>query len=316
MSLYQDAAGTIPALLPGDPVGLVTRAAGTVNAAQATQASKPTLGRNPKGGVRNLATGVQNVASTSRWPPSTTGSGLTSTKVGYGIEDGVPYVDYWITGTSTGTNIGVTSAGFSFGVGAKQGDTYTSSATARIIAGGIGTDAGLRLASTERDAEGSNGAYLPEPFNSTSDQLISRTFTCVDPDTDRLGAFFQYLTAVGSVVDVTYRIKGWQVEKGASVTPLQLNMSDLDVTEAGVTPVWFLWNDGGDSMPVTLPAGDFGLAWVDALGAVTVTTVTSDGTTPINLLRTTRMADVLIRQGALSTVEVNEMTTYWEGLYK
>ena len=54
----------------------------------------------------------------------------------------------------------------------------------------------------------------------------------------------------------------------------------------------------------------------DALGAVSTTTVTSNGTTPINLLWATRMADVLIRQGALSAVEINEMTAYWEGLYK
>jgi len=50
MRLYQDAAGTTPAYVAGHPVGKVARAAGSVDATQATALSRPTLARWPKGG--------------------------------------------------------------------------------------------------------------------------------------------------------------------------------------------------------------------------------------------------------------------------
>jgi len=50
MRLYQDAAGTTPAYVAGHPVGKVARAAGSVDATQATALSRPTLARWPMRG--------------------------------------------------------------------------------------------------------------------------------------------------------------------------------------------------------------------------------------------------------------------------
>src|SRR5690606_33678465 len=56
-----DAAGTTLATAAGQPVGKVTRAAGSVDASQATALSRPTLARWPKGGRRNLLTWTEDL---------------------------------------------------------------------------------------------------------------------------------------------------------------------------------------------------------------------------------------------------------------
>ncbi|WP_226341059.1 hypothetical protein, partial [Gemmobacter serpentinus] len=105
---------------------------------------------------------------------------------------------------------------------------------------------------------------------------------------------------------------GFQMETGNTATPYQRVDTDLDVTEAGIPDIWHLWNDGGDSInAAAMPAGTYGLAYVDVLGNVTTTTVTSDGSTPINLLRTERQVDAVIRQGAFTAAEIAQLTQYW-----
>lgn len=68
-TMFQDTAGTIPAAY-GQPVGLILDKSGNGNhAAQATATARPTLGRMPVGGVRNLLTAseteTQNALGTS-----------------------------------------------------------------------------------------------------------------------------------------------------------------------------------------------------------------------------------------------------------
>ncbi|MCB5411769.1 hypothetical protein [Pseudogemmobacter faecipullorum] len=103
-----------------------------------------------------------------------------------------------------------------------------------------------------------------------------------------------------------------QLEIGGMATRGQLVTSANDVTEPGVPDVWHLFNDGGDSLPVTLPTGTYGRAFVDHLGAVTVDTVVN----PVNALMTTRQADMILRQGAFSAAEIASITAYWEARYK
>ncbi|MFE3838597.1 hypothetical protein [Pseudogemmobacter sonorensis] len=116
--------------------------------------------------------------------------------------------------------------------------------------------------------------------------------------------------ASGAAVDVTYRLKGLQFEAGAVATPLQHNLGPHDVTEPGVPDVWHLWDDGGDSLPVSLPAGTYGRAWVDHLGAVTVDAVSA----PANALLTTRQAGVILRAGAFNAAEEAAIRKYWAQL--
>src|SRR5690606_21876875 len=61
-------------------------------------------------------------------------------------------------------------------------------------------------------------------------------------------------------IDLTVRICAMQFETGLSLTPLQRNYGPSDVTEAGLPDLWHLYNDGGDSLPLILPAGTYGIA--------------------------------------------------------
>ncbi|WP_226341313.1 hypothetical protein, partial [Gemmobacter serpentinus] len=54
--LFQDSSGTTAVTGPGQPVGMVRRMAGTVDAAQAVSSARPTIGRRPRPGRRNLLT--------------------------------------------------------------------------------------------------------------------------------------------------------------------------------------------------------------------------------------------------------------------
>ena len=74
---------------------------------------------------------------------------------------------------------------------------------------------------------------------------------------------------------------------------------------------WHLYNDGGDSLNVTLPAGTYGLASIDINREITITTITSDGTTPINTLRHERQLDVILRAGAFTYGEEQAIRDYW-----
>ncbi|RRH70045.1 phage head spike fiber domain-containing protein [Falsigemmobacter faecalis] len=105
-----------------------------------------------------------------------------------------------------------------------------------------------------------------------------------------------------------------QVEIGEG-TPQQVVMDANDITEPGVPDVWHLYNDGGDSLPVTLPAGTYEIASVTPLGAVSYASVTSDGVTGTDLLRLERMADQHIRPGAYTPAEKAELERYWRQEY-
>lgn len=78
---------------------------------------------------------------------------------------------------------------------------------------------------------------------------------------------------------------------------------------------WHLVNDGGDSLPVKLPTGTYGRAWVSAAGVVTVDTVVD----PVNALipgeANATQADVILRAGAFTVAEEAHIRAWWGGLY-
>lgn len=75
--------------------------------------------------------------------------------------------------------------------------------------------------------------------------------------------------------------------------------------------VWYLEDDGGDSLPAVFPAGSLYLAYVNELGEVSYTTATSDGTTGVDLLRAERMADVIVLDRAFTPDEEAKIEAYW-----
>ncbi|RRH71275.1 phage head spike fiber domain-containing protein [Falsigemmobacter faecalis] len=288
MRLFQDAAGTLPAFLAGHPVGKVVRAAGTVDAAQGTALSRPTLARWPKGGRRNLVPGSEFLSSGSAHAGETTRvSDAEPTPWG----TRAPIISY--AGTSPGryTIYGT--------VDVIEGERYSFSMWIKLISGT------------------SVSVYDPAIAGTVSvfSQLVQGEWVKVKYE-GRVSNFtasrnLQLRLSDGGSVAVA-RV---QYEKAASVTPYQEVASPVNVTEEGVPDIWHLWNDGGDSLPAVLPAGSYEIAWVTPLGAFSYAAVTSDGTAGTDLLRAERMADVIIRAGTFTATEKTALEAYWRQRY-
>ncbi|PTX39409.1 hypothetical protein IQ03_04979 [Gemmobacter caeni] len=248
-TLFQDAAGTIPAMSPGDPVGLARDLSGGGNhASQATALSKPRLGRHPASGLRNRANGAQAV-DTVAWGSGGVSNGLTYTKVGTGTEGGVPYVDIRMTGTATASQHAVGWSSANSRIPMTSGFAVAS-VTARVIAGAPPTGAtqnGIRLQVFELDAAFAiltTGAS--NSITSSVDTTITLSRGAMAVGVAYTSAFLILEGGATEVIDVTYRIKGLQFEIGSTPTALQHNLSPYDITEAVYADVWYLSMDGVD----------------------------------------------------------------------
>lgn len=313
-NLFQDPAGTIPAILAGQPVGLAVLAKGTVNASQAAALSKPTLARWPRAGVKNLAVGSHAVANaaTQYWPELRIDGGVNCVKIGYGVDaQGEEYADYRFHGTATSGGV---KAAYNNSYQRPRSDviglTYTVKARYTILSGTFNAEEGTRVDIFETVA-GTQVASKVSSVNAligtSVEQTTNLTTTTVGGE---IGVNIGFRVAAGKTVDVVVRIA--KVELFIGSTPSnQKNYGPNDITEHGVADIWHLYNDGGDSLNVILPAGDYGCAFIDIDRNVTIETVTSDGTTPINTVRVARQRDYAIRAGAFTEIEARAIREKW-----
>ena len=264
------------------------------------------------GAVRNLAMGAQAVGNAAYWPASATAAGVTSTRVGSGVEDGVDYVDIRYLGTMTATAAWAAYTAANSHAAASLAEKFTARVTARVLAGSLGAGStGLHLEITERNDSGAlgraeSGGISAAPYQETT---VGLTVTASAADGVRLALL--YKAPIGTVVDVTFRVKGLQFERGDVATALQLNYGPHNVTEPSVPDQWFLLNDGNDALPVTLPAGTYAIAWLTPAGGISTTTQTLATEGTIDALRGTRMADAIIRQGDFTVAERASLEALW-----
>ncbi len=322
VKLFQDVAGTIPAVLAGQPVGFIKRTKGSDDAKQATALSKPTLVRHPKTGVRNLAMGAQAVGVAAYWPETSLGGGITSTKVGSGVEaDGVPYIDVRYTGTAVTSSMSSTYNQTHSRVPSELGSAFTCSCSAKIIDGSLpSSPTGSRGIAAVVNELTSGGVYVAGSSSAaranTADYAEVVVTRVASAGTAQIIHGLPQLAFVaGDILDVTFRIKGFMFERGPAQTPFQFNYGPNDITEPGVPDLWHLYNDGGDSLNVTLPAGTYGLASIGIDRQIDIGTFVSDGTTPVNILRHERQLDVSYRLGAYSAAEEVAIRDTWGRKY-
>jgi|GEM_PF-2311439 len=312
MRLFQDAAGTIPAYEAGQPVGKVTRAAGTVDASQATALSRPTLARMPKGGRRNLIVRTPDKPwqAGGQWAPSQTtvtdNNGSWSVlEVATTNQKHLSYpilISGWATTTLEIRLIGPDAR--SITVEGRRADGTWMSARVNLVTGAIsGAPAGLTITS---QALG-DGWWK-----------IIRTFDYGVGNTYSNNALV--LNSGGSIVNYEgnpasgFELRKYQIEPGAAPTNYQSVMGSNNITETGVPDIWYLFNDGGDSLLAPLSPGVWEVATVGHLGKVDYTPVTGDGADK-NILFGERVADIFARPGTLTDAERLRLEEYWQQRY-
>ncbi|WP_225029420.1 hypothetical protein [Xinfangfangia pollutisoli] len=317
-NLSQNGAGTVPAQAPGDPVGLVRPRAGTAVARQDIALSRPSLARWPRGGRRNLlrrnrfdhlpigplAAGVDLNGLSLSGPAA----GIAVTVEARGEEDGIPFAQLRYQGTAAATAFFNFAAAASLGVapGAVIARSYHLGITDRLGTLGPLNRVTFGIGAT---VDGVTGPGDLQSYTAPrAYERIAKPFAIPAGATLNALTLLAYLRVeAGQAVDVSVKIGGYQIEPGAAATPVQSVASVYDVVEPACPALWHLSDDGGDSLPLDLPPGLYGLAFVDPLGAVTVTTATD----PANALVADRLAGLMLRRGAFTAAEEALIRAFW-----
>ncbi|SEB51353.1 hypothetical protein [Rhodobacter sp. 24-YEA-8] len=284
----------------------------------------PDTGRHPKGGRRNLYQQTDIMTSAAGWEIQDTPT--QDGPIASPWEGELAYLFTNIAGRSTflrppgGDNL-------------LRGTPYVRSIRAKLISAAPPSSIGNIIALEQTLGSGTaavrfdmlTGTILQTSAGAVGEIValgdgwheLTAKFTTAVSGGSEPGARVIYIGNYGaSDSSSTFAISMPQLEEGSLKSPYQRVTTVNDITEAGKPYIWHLWNDGGDSLNAPpLPADTYGLAYVDVLGGVTITTVVSDGTTPINLLRAERQAQVILRQGAFTAAEETQIRSYWGGLY-
>ncbi|RRH71984.1 hypothetical protein [Falsigemmobacter faecalis] len=296
MRLFQDAAGTIPAYEAGQPVGKVARAAGTIDATQATALSRPTLARMPKGGRRNL---LITTTSFDAW--------------GKARAIGYPAVDGWLSFGPTEANA-QQQVHTAVGQGARSYSFYVrrDSKPFRVgfrAAHNTGTNFGAATL-YPATAQAGNSAVVISEVTETSFKVTGAAVHVNE------GASPVFYLRFDNVEDNAARVwlRDLQVDAGPA-TPYQVVVSASDIIEPGIPDVWHLFNDGGDSLLAPLPTGTYEVATVGIDGKPHYASLTGDGSGKNILLGADRIADIFVRPGALTDAERLRLEEYWQQRY-
>jgi len=173
------------------------------------------------------------------WGMGSAGGVTGKQVVGFGVLNGVPYVDLRVFGTvSVGGQLKV-NLGIQSGVAATFGQTWTASAWMQIIADASTTPiAGLNFVLTQSPGGGST--YLSAPTITAATLATWQRFSWSTPTTSAPMTTIQMsvwstggVSVVGDTVDITLRIGGAQLERSA-VANAFVPTSNIAVNGTGV----------------------------------------------------------------------------------
>jgi hypothetical protein len=179
--------------------------------------------RNPR--AEGASVGSPGTMPTN-WSIGFGGSGLASSVVAVGTEDGIPYADIRINGTTSGTSFASIRFESVSGIAAAQNQVWTQSVFVRLIAGTYGSPSqGPSLNLTELDSGGSSlvsnasAALDPLPNNNRlATQRRTYTVTLSNASTAYLLPSLYVAYGTGVAVDFTVRVGLPQVELGGVVS--------------------------------------------------------------------------------------------------
>jgi hypothetical protein len=258
-TLFQDSAGTTPVTAAGQQVGRINDKSGRGNnATQSNSAQRPTLGRNPFTGVRNLLTfteqfddgawsisGVTRSANTTIAPNGTT---TADTLTGSSGANAVLFPVASVTASATSYTASCyvkagSAAWLVLSIWAGSG-TNGINAWFNLQTGAVGSNsvtAGYTFTSATSTNVG-DGWYRITVTGTVPAAAIFWSLRMVDGDNA-----FVYTNTVGDTVNIW----GAQLETGSTATAYQRVVSSFDVTQAGVPDVWYLSFDGTDDGMLT-----------------------------------------------------------------
>ncbi len=165
--------------------------------------------------------GTPGTAPTN-WSGNFTSSGITRQIVGTGIENGINYVDYRLAGTTTGALFFGVSPEISTSVAATNGQTWTFSSYARLVAGSLAGFTQINFYIAFNNSSGTGIQFVTGGITPTSAALNTQRFTRTATASNALVAFvqpsFQFEAPTSTAIDITLRIGLPQLEQGAFAT--------------------------------------------------------------------------------------------------
>jgi hypothetical protein len=223
-TLFQDANGMVALTAPGQPVGLASDLSG--NALHATQSAqaRPIYGRVPSTGQRNLSP-----LSEPTIAQLNTSTGIADAALGLPDFDGT----LQFPGGTVGNRIGYRDHGV------EPNTEYTISCFVRMDDGAApvpGTDFALVISNN-----GDSVNFATPVEVAPGLWRVARTATSLSTGPRNTG-----LLKVDTHSARGFRVSGFQVEAGASLTAYQRARSHFDITETGQRDCYYLYFGGTD----------------------------------------------------------------------
>lgn len=285
-TMSQDSAGSTPLTGPGQPVGRVLDLSGRGRtASQSVSASRPTLGRHPASGRRNLLTWTDDMTN-AIWGKS---AGVT------------------VTGGQADPFGGTTAVRVQFSAPGQAFIQYISSGipTGSALFGGIWVK-GLPVETIRTRFFSS---VEPNVALTGEWQYISRATTS-EATSDNFN-----ISTFGGATARDVLVCRPQLVFGSSDTPYQRVTTQYDVTEPGQPNVWYGYIDAADdALTVTVPAGGWSNATVALATDAGVSILTGQtipaGAWTLPLARPSRCYGIVVINRPLTGAETTILTRW------
>ena len=174
----------------------------------------------------------------TNWITTNASNGISRNVVGTGTEDGIPYIDIRFNGTASATAVLNIEFDARTAITAAPSEVWRFSHYSRLISGSLTGISALTYLFDANAAGTLTGGVSSASFTPTTGLLsgqrhsVSRTVS--DVTAERIVGQWRFSITSGTVVDVTVRIGGAQIEKGATVSSLILTTGSARTRNADV----------------------------------------------------------------------------------